>query len=111
MDNNKVLVEVPYPYDNSGMMEIEISDNIMPDWLSLDNPTISNVIHENETLTFETDLPCYSTLFKKTDAKNISLVSRQIDTLKTKHSIDIADITGISIGVITELGKTSLIDL
>ena len=108
LGDNKVLVEVPFPPNNEGVIEIEIFDNVIPEWLTLNSPVISDVNYSDNILTFRTDVPCYSSLFKKKDANNISLVSRQIDGYKTDHSIEIADITNVAIGVISETGITNL---
>jgi hypothetical protein len=104
-------VEIPYPDNNNGMMEVTLYDNIYPDWLSLSNPVISNVSFANGILAFNTDVPCYSSLFRKTDAKNISLIQRNTETYKTRHSVNISDAANVSIGVINEAGKTALIDM
>ena len=112
--NNKVIVEIPFPAENDGIMEVELYNNIFPDWLNIDKPTISNVVVNGQNVTFTTDIPCYCTIFEKTDANTISKFGdRLISEYKTNHVVKIGNASGntYSIGVCTETGQTALYDL
>ena len=112
LSSYQVIVEVPFPTNkNTGTIDLELYDSGAADYMTLGTPVISKVSYANGVLTFKTDVPCYSTLFRKTDDNTIGLVSRQIDSYKTDHSIEIADITNVAIGVISETGQTNLMEV
>lgn len=110
LGDNKYIIEIPFPANNSSIIEIEISEANTEDYLSVSYPIISNLKYENNIITFDTDLACYSSVFEITDSNTIALVSRQIKERKTKHSIQLSKVDGKSyqIGVITEANKTVL---
>lgn len=115
LGNNRVLVEVPYPYaDNNGVSAVKLYEVESSNYFSLDRPIISNVLRSGDTVTFNTDIPCYSEVFEITNANEIwRYGNRYIDELKTSHEVKIGsnNSKSYSIGVISEIGKTNLYNI
>lgn len=115
LGNNKVIVQLPFPKSkNEAVIEIELNESIVPDWLSITRPVISDVVVNGEIVTFKTDIPCYSTVFEKTDSNNVTKFGdRYVSEYKTSHEVIIGSTLGKTyhIGVISEVGNTNLYDL
>lgn len=115
LGNNKVIVQLPFPKSkNEAVIEIELNESIYPDWLPITRPVISDVVVNGETVTFKTDIPCYSTVFEKTDNNNVTKFGdRYISELKTSHQVTIGSTSGKTyhIGVISEIGITNIYDI
>ena len=110
--SGNVIVEVPIPRDLSGVIEIELYDSIQPQWLSVNKPVISNVQVSGDKATFETNIPCYSSLFEVSSVDDVELYGeRYTDKLKTKHEVKIGVGASKSIGVCTSTGKTAIYDI
>ena len=112
--NNKYIVEVPYPIDNNNMSAIILSEAQSANYDSISLPVISNVVVSGTTVTFDTNMPCYSEVFEKTDVNNVSRYGdRYIDELKTHHSVKIGtnQSKSYAIGVISKTGITNLYNL
>lgn len=111
--DNKVIVEIPFPSRGQGVVEIEIFDNIQPEWKSPGKPFISNLVEKDGDVTFMTNHPCHSCVFEITDIDNIALSQRNMGDLKTGHHFSFAKSEGkkYAVGIINECGVTALRDI
>lgn len=113
--SNKIIVQVPFPKDKTkAVMGIKLFEVDTPEYLSIEQPIVSNVVVNGKNVSFKTDIPCFSVVFEKTDENNITkFKDRYVSEYKTLHSVEVGDDTSKSyhIGVISEAGITNLYDI
>lgn len=113
-EGNKVIVEIPFSKNNEGIMQIEIYDNVLPDWKVTSQPIFSNFNENSGVVNFNTDCPCYSCVFEITDENNIALVQRNIEgDMKKTHTFTFSKKANktYAVGIINECGLTNLKDI